>query len=62
VQARLATEATQAQAEIARIEALLANDQFVSKAKLAVVAAQREKLTAARDRLAVLQTRLASFQ
>jgi hypothetical protein len=34
----------------------------VSKAKPAVVDAQREKLTAARDRLAVLQTRLASFQ
>jgi valyl-tRNA synthetase len=62
VKARLATEAAQAEAEIARIGALLANDQFVSKAKPAVVDAQREKLTAARDRLAVLRTRLASFE
>ncbi|HMA36246.1 MAG TPA: valine--tRNA ligase, partial [Chloroflexia bacterium] len=62
VQSRLAADAAQAVAEIARITALLANAQFVGKAKPEVVAAQREKLAAAQDRRAALEARLASLQ
>ena len=60
VRSRLAGEATQARDEIARIDAMLANTAFVSKAKPEVVAAQRSKLAAAHDRLAALQARLES--
>ncbi len=61
VAARLRSETEQTQAEIGRIEALLGNEQFVTKAKPAVVAMQREKLSAARDRLVVLEVRLAAL-
>ncbi|MGI8588244.1 MAG: valine--tRNA ligase [Chloroflexia bacterium] len=54
---RLTADAAAASAEIARIEALLANEQFLSKAKPDVVAAQRERLAAAHDRMAALNTR-----
>jgi valyl-tRNA synthetase len=61
VRDRLAAEATQAEAEIARTEALLGNEGFMSKAKPAVVEAQHAKLAAARDRLAALHARLTAL-
>jgi valyl-tRNA synthetase len=62
VRARLTGEATQTEAEIARIEGLLGNEQFVSRAKPAVVAAQRDKLSAAHDRLGALRERIAALR
>ncbi|HUS16543.1 MAG TPA: hypothetical protein VM536_16225, partial [Chloroflexia bacterium] len=61
VRSRLAADAANAEAEIARIEGLLGNEQFVSRAKPDVVAMQRDKLAAARDRLGALQERLSSL-
>jgi valyl-tRNA synthetase len=55
---RLQSEADNARAEIERTDKLLANEQFVSRAKPEVVQREREKLDAARDRLAKLEERL----
>jgi valyl-tRNA synthetase len=54
-------ELTQVLEEVTRREKMLGNEQFVSKAKPEVVARERERLQAARDRLATLQARLAAL-
>ena len=59
--ARLSGELAGAESDIARLEKMLGNEQFVSKARPDVVAREREKLQAARDRLATLQERLAAL-
>jgi valyl-tRNA synthetase len=56
--ARLRGQATQAEAEVQRLEAKLANDQFRSRAPQEVVAKEEGKLSAARARLEGLQARL----
>jgi valyl-tRNA synthetase len=58
---RLQSEAEMAQAEITRIEKLLSNQEFVSKAKPEVVQREREKLSGAQERLAKLTERLAAL-
>ena len=55
---RLQSEADTAQAEIERTEKLLSNEQFVSKAKPDVVQRERDKITAAQERLSKLKERL----
>ncbi len=55
---RLKKEIEQVEEEIARIGQLLSNEQFVSRAPADVVNKQRDRLTAAQDRLALLQARL----
>ncbi|MBI3978125.1 MAG: valine--tRNA ligase [Chloroflexi bacterium] len=55
--ARVEKELAEARQEIARLEAKLGNPQFVAKAPPAVVDKERERLAAARDRLAKLEER-----
>jgi len=59
---RLRREVGEAEAEIARLEAKLANPQFRQKAPAAVVAREEEKLTQARERLQALRERLAGLE
>jgi valyl-tRNA synthetase len=59
--ARLTGEVTAAESDIARLEKMLGNEQFVAKARPDVVARERDRLTAARDRLVALQERLAAI-
>jgi valyl-tRNA synthetase len=56
--ARLRRQADEAQVEVARLEAKLANEQFRTRAPAAVVDKEEEKLAAARARLEGLQARL----
>jgi valyl-tRNA synthetase len=56
--ARLRREVDDAQAEVARLDAKLANEQFRTRAPAAVVGKEEEKLAAARARLEGLQARL----
>ena len=56
--ARLRGQAAQAEAEVQRLEAKLANEQFRSRAPQEVVAKEEGKLAAARGRLEGLQARL----
>jgi len=56
--ARLRREVDDAQAEVARLDAKLANEQFRTRAPAAVVGKEEEKLAAARARLEGLQSRL----
>ena len=56
--ARLRGQAAQAEAEVQRLEAKLANEQFRSRAPQEVVAKEEGKLAAARARLEGLQARL----
>ncbi|MFL5732462.1 MAG: valine--tRNA ligase [Chloroflexia bacterium] len=58
---RLEAEATAAEADAERITKLLANEQFVSKAKPEVVQRERDKLTSAQERLVKLKERLVAF-
>jgi valyl-tRNA synthetase len=58
---RLQGEAEQAEAEIARTEALLTNEGFTSRAPAQVVERERAKLAAAHERLAKLRERLNSI-
>ena len=59
--ARLAGEVAAAESDIARLDKMLGNEQFVTKARPDVVARERDRLAAARDRLAALQERLAAL-
>ena len=59
---RLASAIEGAQADIAKAEGLLVNEQFTGKAPAAVVQRERDKLAEARDRLARLQERLHVLQ
>ncbi len=54
---RIAEEIAEAERDIANAERLLANDNFTARAKPEVVQKERDKLAAARDRLARLQRR-----
>jgi valyl-tRNA synthetase len=56
--ARLRRQVDDAQAEVTRLEAKLANEQFRTRAPAAVVGKEEEKLAAARARLEGLQARL----
>jgi valyl-tRNA synthetase len=56
--ARLRGQAAQAEAEVQRLEAKLANEQFRSRAPQEVVTKEEAKLAAARSRLEGLQARL----
>jgi valyl-tRNA synthetase len=56
--ARLRRQADEAQAEVTRLEAKLANEQFRTRAPAAVVGKEEEKLAAARARREGLQERL----
>ncbi|MCJ7810674.1 MAG: class I tRNA ligase family protein, partial [Dehalococcoidia bacterium] len=56
--ARLRREVDDAQAEVARLEAKLANEQFRTRAPAAVVGKEEEKMATARARLEGLQARL----
>jgi valyl-tRNA synthetase len=56
--ARISREIEQVQAEIARAEGMLQNEQFVARAPEAVVQGHRDRLAAARERLALLEARL----
>ena len=58
---RLAKEIAQSQQEQARLQAKLANQNFVARAKPEVVEKEREKLAAQEDRLAKLQARRAEL-
>jgi valyl-tRNA synthetase len=60
-QARLRSEIDQVEAEIARTGALLANQNFVSRAPEEIVNRHRERLSGAEERLAILQNRLAEI-
>jgi valyl-tRNA synthetase len=55
---RLTAAIEQAQADIAKTEGLLANEQFTRKAPAEVVQRERDKLAETQDRLARLQERL----
>ncbi|HLI50345.1 MAG TPA: class I tRNA ligase family protein, partial [Thermomicrobiaceae bacterium] len=55
---RLQREIAESEAERERIEALLSNDKFVSRAPEAVVQKQRDQLAAAAERLVLLRARL----
>ncbi len=57
-QERLRSEINQVEGEIARTGALLANENFVSRAPKEIVNRHRERLSAAEERLAILQNRL----
>ena len=56
--ARLRGEIDQVEEEIARASGLLANENFVARAPAEVVERHRERLTAAQERVALLQSRL----
>ncbi|PZS00662.1 MAG: valine--tRNA ligase, partial [Candidatus Chloroheliales bacterium] len=57
---RIAAEIAEAERDIQNAERLLANDNFTARAKPEVVQKERDKLAAARDRLARLTSRAAS--
>jgi valyl-tRNA synthetase len=57
---RLDAEIGEIQAEVARAEGMLANEQFVQRAPEHVVDGHRQRLTAARERLELLLTRRAA--
>jgi valyl-tRNA synthetase len=59
--ARLRSEIAQVEVEIARTGALLANQNFVSRAPEEIVNRHRERLSGAEERLAILQNRLAEI-
>jgi len=54
---RVEREIAQAQQDLMRIEALLANEGFIAKAPADVVAKERERLVSARERLRKLEER-----
>jgi valyl-tRNA synthetase len=56
--ARLRREVDDVQAEVARLEVKLANEQFRTRAPAAVVGKEEEKMATARARLEGLQARL----
>ena len=58
---RLRAEADSAEGEAERIRNLLANEQFVSKAKPEVVQRERDKLASAQERLGKLRERLGAL-
>jgi valyl-tRNA synthetase len=58
---KLEKDREQAQAEIGRLEAQLANEKFVNGAKPEVVESVRERLEAAKSRLAGIAARLAEL-
>jgi valyl-tRNA synthetase len=59
--ANLEKQRAQAQGEVERIEAKLADERFTSRAPAAVVGAERERLDAARARLAGVDARLSEL-
>jgi valyl-tRNA synthetase len=59
--ANIEKQMRQAQGDVQRLEAQLANERFTSSAPEKVVAEARERLEAARSRLAGLQSRLAEL-
>ncbi|HEX5166932.1 MAG TPA: valine--tRNA ligase [Thermomicrobiales bacterium] len=59
--ARITREIEQVEGEISRATAMLANEQFVSRAPANVVEGHRAKLAGAEERLALLQARLADL-
>jgi valyl-tRNA synthetase len=59
--ARLEADAEQARKEIERLQALLANDNYTSRAPAAVVQRERDKLAEAEGRLGALGTKLAGM-
>jgi valyl-tRNA synthetase len=58
---RLQKEIEQLQAEVARLEAMLRDEAFLSKAPPAVVAKERGKLAVHRDKLERLKQQIAKF-
>jgi valyl-tRNA synthetase len=60
-QARLRDEIAEVEAEIARTSALLANENFVSRAPEDIVNRHSECLSSAEERLAILQNRLSEI-
>ena len=58
---RLARELSEAEATLGRAEQLLANPRFVERAPEAVVAKERERARAARERVAQVKERQAAL-
>jgi valyl-tRNA synthetase len=58
---RLADEASASAADVARLEGVLANEQFVTRAPEPVVQRERDRLVEAKARLATLQERLSQL-
>ena len=59
---RLQKEIEQSQAEVARLEARLADREFLNKAPAAIVDKERGKLVERKDKLERLRQELAKFQ
>jgi valyl-tRNA synthetase len=59
--ARLAKEIEEAEREVVKSQAMLANDNFISRAPAAVVEKEREKLASAQERATKLKERLAAL-
>ncbi len=59
---RLAKELAEAEGQIARTQAQLANESFVSRAKPEVVQGARDRLAAANERAARLRDRLTALE
>ncbi len=59
--ARLSAETEAARAEVARLEGVLANEQFVTRAPAAVVDRERDRLAEAEARFATLEERLGNL-
>jgi valyl-tRNA synthetase len=59
--ARIEREIEQARGEVDRSENMLSNEQFVARAPAPVVQGHRDRLSAANERLALLQQRLADL-